>query len=39
MNASGKEGFVGIHIANSRHDMLVKERGFYGDVMPAQSFL
>jgi hypothetical protein len=37
VNSSGKEGFVGIHIADSGYDMLVEKRSFYGDVMPAQS--
>jgi hypothetical protein len=35
VNASGKEGFIGIHIADSRDDTLVEKRGFYGDVTPA----
>ncbi|GAG02992.1 unnamed protein product, partial [marine sediment metagenome] len=37
VNPSGKEGFIGIHVADSSDDTLVEKRCFYGDVMPAQS--
>jgi hypothetical protein len=35
VNPSGKEGFIGIHIADSGDNALVEKRSFYGDVMAA----
>ncbi|GAI57464.1 unnamed protein product, partial [marine sediment metagenome] len=35
VNPSSKEGFIGIHIADSGDDTLIEKRCFYGDVMPA----
>jgi hypothetical protein len=35
VDASGKEGFISIHIADPGNDTLVEKRGFYWNVMPA----